>query len=72
MAAYPQSCLSAYCGRIQCDGCRSRDSLVAYYRAKGGEQAVAKYESDQAALREQKASKNGAFAFLRDESNGGV
>lgn len=37
MAAYPQACMSAYCGRIQCDG------------------------------REQKASKSGAFIFLRDE-----
>lgn len=72
MAAYPQACMSAYCGRIQCDGCRGRDNLVAYYRAKGGAQAVEKYEADQAALREQKANKSGAFAYLRDESKGGA
>lgn len=72
MAAYPRGCMSEFCGMILCDGCKSRDNLVAYYRAQGGAQAVEKYEAGQASLREQKASKSGAFVFLRDESKGGV
>ena len=45
---YPTGCLSAYCGRICCDGCVSRPVLAAYY-AKRGESA--KYETDQARAR---------------------
>ena len=36
-AGYPVGCLSAYCGRIVCDGCKSRPVLLAWHKAQGTE-----------------------------------
>lgn len=47
---YPTSCLSAYCGRIQCDGCRHRPVLVRYYQSTG---ELQKWERRQDELREE-------------------
>ena len=66
MAAYPNACYSATCGRILCDGCEVRPALVQWYRATGGDAGVAGYEERQARLRQQKAERTGPFDYLRD------
>ncbi len=51
--SYPTTCLSAYCGRILCDGCAYRPALAAWYERRGD---LAKYEERQAAIRAEKAA----------------
>ncbi len=61
---YPTCCQSAQCGNFQCDGCRNRPQLVAFHKSRGSLDA---YEAGQAKLRDDKANKRGAFAYLAQE-----
>jgi hypothetical protein len=46
--SYPTTCLSAYCGKICCDGCRNRPILAAWHRRNGDAEG---YEQRQAEAR---------------------
>ena len=44
---YPQQCLSVYCGRIDCTGCKHKPKLDSYKRKRDAEQRKRDLDLDQ-------------------------